>query len=248
MKYNPLSINQTSGADSTQAQEPEVKSFSSSSSNLNNASKREQSSSLELPSESIKGAANDVEVDEQVFNLDDYKSDYREGNPAVYCSTYHKYNCGSLEGAWLDITKFDDYEEFMAVCRFLHRDEHDPEFMFQDFENFPREWYTESGLSEEVFNNIQAYSDLSADEQEAFDAFLAYKGAGREDSVFEDFREAYCGEWASEEDFAEQLVDDCGLLSNVPDDLRYYFDFSKYARDLFMCDYYFESGHVFRCL
>ncbi len=228
MSTKSLSINPASGADSTQAQEPEVKSFSSSSSNLNNV---------------------EVDVDEvEEFDLSLYALKGFNGNPAVYVGTYGKYNSGSLRGAWLDITKFDDYEEFMAVCRFLHRDEHDPEFMFQDFENFPREWYSESGLSEEVFNNIQAYSDLSADEQEAFDAFLAYKGAGREDSVFEDFREAYCGEWASEEDFAEQLVDDCGLLSNVPDDLRYYFDFSKYARDLFMCDYYFESGHVFRCL
>ena len=96
----------------------------------------------------------------------------------MYVGTYGKYNSGSLRGAWLDITKFADYDEFLAVCRYLHRDEADPEFMFQDFENFPREWYSESGISEEVFNNIQAYGDLSADEKEAFDVYINYKGYG----------------------------------------------------------------------
>lgn len=224
MSNNSSISNPASGADRTQAQEQAVKGFSSSSSNLN-----------------------DVEVD--VYNLDDYKSDYREGNPAVFVCTYHKYNCGrSLDGAWLDLTKFADYDEFMAVCRYLHRDEADPELAFLDFENFCREWYCESSLDERTFDLIREYAELDEDEQEAFDAFLAYKGAGREDCVFEDFREAYCGKWSSEEDFAEQLAEDCGMLHDVPENLRCYFDWSKFARDLFMCDYYFDSCHVFRCI
>ena len=89
MSTKSLSINSASGADSTQAQEQVVKSFSSSSSNLNNASEREQSSSLELPSESIKGVANNVEADEaEEFDLDDYKYDYHTGNPAVYVGNW----------------------------------------------------------------------------------------------------------------------------------------------------------------
>ena len=44
-------------------------------------------------------------------------------------------------------------------------------------------------------------------------------------------------------DIVPTIIDD--MLDNVPDDLRYYFDFTNYARDVFMCDYYFDSGHVF---
>ena len=40
-----------------------------------------------------------------------------EGNPSVYCGTYSKYNGGSLYGAWLDLTKFADYDEFMSYYR-----------------------------------------------------------------------------------------------------------------------------------
>ncbi|MFT2869362.1 antirestriction protein ArdA, partial [Escherichia coli] len=32
--------------------------------------------------------------------------------PSVYVGTYHKYNCGSIAGAWLDLTDFDSSEEF----------------------------------------------------------------------------------------------------------------------------------------
>ena len=52
------------------------------------------------------------------------------GNPSIYCGTYAKYNDGDISGMWLDLTKFCDYEEFMDICRQLHIDEEDPEFMF----------------------------------------------------------------------------------------------------------------------
>ncbi|MDW4788605.1 antirestriction protein ArdA, partial [Escherichia coli] len=36
--------------------------------------------------------------------------------PSVYVGTYHKYNCGSIAGAWLDLTDFDSSEEFYGHC------------------------------------------------------------------------------------------------------------------------------------
>lgn len=53
---------------------------------------------------------------------------------AVYVGTYHKYNNGSIMGAWLTINDFKTPEDFWSACRRLHSDERDPEFMFQDYE------------------------------------------------------------------------------------------------------------------
>ena len=98
MSNNSLSFEFASGADSTQVQEQVVKSCSSSSSNLNNASKRVKAElALSLPSGSIKGVANEVEVCEAELDLADFKFDYRTGNPAVYVSSYHRYSCGNLD-------------------------------------------------------------------------------------------------------------------------------------------------------
>ncbi len=222
MSYNLFISNSANGADSTQSQE-QVKGFSSSSSNLNN-----------------------VEVDEvEEFDLEDYKYDYHTGNPAVCVGTYHKYNCGSIFGMWLDLTTFADYDEFCAVCRFLHRDEADPELMCQDYENFPAEWYTEGFMSEEEFDKIQEFAELDDDEREAFQAYIDFKCDSSLD--IDDFREAYQGEWDSEEEYARHIVEECGMLDNVPESLKEYFDFERYADDLFRWDYEFIDDYVFRC-
>jgi antirestriction protein len=50
------------------------------------------------------------------------------------------------------------------------------------------------------------------------------------------------GEYDSEEDFASQLVDECYSL---PEFAISYFDYEKFARDLFIGDYWFSDGFVF---
>ena len=225
MSTKSLSINSASGADSTQAQEQSVKSFSSSSSNLN-----------------------DVEIDEvEEFDLKDYALTYFDGSPAVYVGTYGKYASGSLRGVWLDLTTFADYDEFLAVCRYLHRDEADPEFMAQDYTDFPEMFYTEGFMSEREFDVIQEFAKLDDDDKEAFEVYVAAFGSSRDDvSIFDNFREAYQGKWDSEKDFTYNLVDEIGYLQGVPDSVASYFDYDAFARDLFIDDYYFDSGFVFR--
>ena len=61
----------------------------------------------------------------------------------------------------------------------------------------------------------------------------------------EAFGNAYMGYYDSEEAFAEQYLDDTGMLSEVPEHLQCYFDVERFARDLFLGDYYFDDGFVF---
>ena len=68
-------------------------------------------------------------------------------SPAVYVGTYHKYNCGSIYGKWLDLTDFDGEDEFLKACRELHAGEDDPEFMFQDREGIPSQFASESSVN-----------------------------------------------------------------------------------------------------
>ena len=64
--------------------------------------------------------------------------------PRLYVGTYAKYNSGSIEGEWLDLEDYSDRASFLDACRVLQSDEADPEIMFQDFDNIPRCWYSES--------------------------------------------------------------------------------------------------------
>ena len=67
--------------------------------------------------------------------------------PSVYVGTYRKYNNGSLFGEWVDLDKFENRDEFYAYIRKLHKDERDPEFMFQDWEYVPSCFIGESWIS-----------------------------------------------------------------------------------------------------
>ena len=221
MDNNSNSINPASVADSTSVQEQIVKG-SLSSSNFNIVDELE-------------------EVD-----LNFHKYDYRSGHPAVFCCTYHKYNEGrSLTGGmWLDLYTFSSYEDFIAACRWLHRDESDPELMFLDFENYPESFYSESCMGEDTFERILEYADLDSDEQEAFKAFLDI--TCQSDASFDDFRERYCGKWVSEREFAEHLCDELDMFHNVPESVSRFFSYDAFARELFLSDYDFSDGYVFR--
>ena len=94
-----------------------------------------------------------------------------EGNPSIYCGTYGKYS-----------------------------GEEDPELMFQDYEAFPREWYSEGFMSEEDFEHIREYNDMCDKHgQDAVDDYMEFR------DNLDDFEEAYCGHWDSEEAFGRDL-------------------------------------------
>lgn len=129
-------------------------------------------------------------------------------HPSVYVGTYEKYNNGSLFGEWVDLTKFATYNDFMRYIRKLHSDERNPEFMMQDFEGYPEEWYYESGMSKDTFDKIKEYWEAFDGDYVKREAYQAYSGwAGREASV-EDFENRYLGTWDSEYDYIDEMIEE----------------------------------------
>ena len=70
----------------------------------------------------------DFTVPELEAAIADHKSGC-DGEPSVYVGTYGKYNEGSLRGLWIDISSFDDYDEFINFCKAIHAEEYDTELM-----------------------------------------------------------------------------------------------------------------------
>lgn len=157
-------------------------------------------------------------------------------NPSVYVSTYAKYNNGNLKGAWIDLTNFNDYDDFLAHCRDLHSDEQDPELMFQDYENFPHCYYAESGLD----SSLWEYINLDDDDREMLEA---YHEAGFEGNI-DDARDAFQGHYESDYEFACEMLEMTGDIQLIPEYLSNYFDYDKFARDL-MFDYSSSNGFYF---
>lgn len=163
-------------------------------------------------------------------------------SPALYCGTYGKYNDGSLFGLWIDLSSFDDYDEFINFCKAIHADEDDPELMYQDYENMPGSLYHES-MGEKGFEKIMEYCELCDDYSvEAVDDFLEWFMP----EYLYRMPDIYVGVYDSEEDFARELVNECYNIDKTMDNLANYFNYEAFARDLFINDYCFGiHGTVF---
>lgn len=155
---------------------------------------------------------------------------------SVYVGTYAKYNNGSIKGAWVDLTQFSDHDEFLEHCMELHKDEDDPELMYQDFEEFPKRYYSESGLDADLWE----WLSLDDHEKEILEAYLECFGEGDID----DAMDAYQGQFDSDIDFTMDLLEACG---DIPQDLPSYvvIDWEATARNI-MFDYSEHNGFYFR--
>jgi antirestriction protein len=63
------------------------------------------------------------------------------------------------------------------------------------------------------------------------------------DSMLSPVIDSTLGQYDDEEDFAYEIIEEC---YDLPEFAKTYFDYEKFARDLFMCDYWFDDGFVFR--
>lgn len=169
-------------------------------------------------------------------------------NLSIYVGTYKKYNEGSLFGQWLNLSDYNDFEELIQAMRKLHQDEQDPEFMIQDWE-CPKFIHTmnlisESYLSEDIYEVLEAVGNCDYD-QEILDAYVDCYGV--EDTIhelIERVEETYTGEYNTDEDFVQQLLEETG---DIPENLPSYIhiDWESTARNI-MFDYSTSNNHYFR--
>lgn len=85
---------------------------------------------------------------------------------------------------------------------------------------------------------MQATQEISASfeipsyiDAELLNAFADQEGLNDQEEAVDRFEECYAGTFNTLEEWAENLLDETGELNEIPDHLRFYFDFSAYARD-----------------
>lgn len=166
----------------------------------------------------------------------------------VYVGTYAKYNNGDISGEWVDLSYYSDAEELLARFAEIHEDESDPEYMIQDKEGescilsmigesmSEDEWET---VLEKISEIEGSYLDI-----EVISAYCSGFGYNLADVAISDIEEAYSGSYDSDEEFAEDMADQCGY--KIPNEWPFRcIDWEWAAREL-MCDYMEHDGHYFR--
>ena len=131
--------------------------------------------------------------------------------PKLYVGTYAKYNDGSIGGEWVELEQFSDADSFLKHCAEIHSDEEDPEFMFQDFEGFPRSFYSESANSSDL-EKLFEYINLDEDDRNLLEMYAAATGYDLEDIDIDAARDNFHGTADSEAYFAEQIAEETGAI------------------------------------
>ena len=122
-----------------------------------------------------------------------------QDTPRIYVGTYRKYNNGSIGGKWMELEDYANKEDFIEACTLLHKDESDPEFMFQDWENLP----SGVGLIDEgyVKESLWDWLALDEDERELLGIYLDHVDG---EANLETAQENFAGRHDSEKDFAAE--------------------------------------------
>lgn len=166
-------------------------------------------------------------------------------NAAIYCGTYHKYNCGSLFGEWIQLSDFADKDEFIAYCKQLHKDEDDPELMFQDMEYIPSWLGGESWISPIVWDLMNADDD----DLDILGHYLQACTIDTEDmsaeELIDEAREKFVGQFDSLEELGEEMALQLLCIpKDIWDTIEPYFNYEEYGRS-FTYDWYEDDGYYY---
>lgn len=116
------------------------------------------------------------------------------------------------------------------------------EWAVHDYDDLSSSWGEHPDL-DKLCEFVETLEELDEDEREAF---IAYRDNEGDHVDLESFRDAYAGKFDSWADFAESLIDEQGVLQEVPAELARYFDYESYGRDLRLGgDAYEASGFYF---
>lgn len=161
--------------------------------------------------------------------------------PQAYVSTYSLYNNGYLSGRWFAASELYDGEAVMAEIRRLAVKDGIPEseldkvvgdeIMVQDTDGYPFDIRTD---------NIEELAEIGKAVEDDDDLILRIAlleashgtdGMGYAE-IIEAARDLCWTEGRDIEDCAAELCEDMGVLDEIPEHLRNYFDYASYARDL----------------
>jgi len=150
-----------------------------------------------------------------------------EIEPRIYVACLAAYNAGKLHGKWIELggkTAEDVRAEIQEILK-TSPEPHAEEWAIHDYELGG----IKIGENEDL-DKIMEFVGHLVEHGEAFAAYVNNFGADY--ATLEGFEDAYQGEHDNVVAYAEQWLEETGGLAQIPENLRYYFDYEKYARDL----------------
>ena len=169
--------------------------------------------------------------------------------PRIYIACLASYNAGILHGNWIDLDGTEDVKEIINETLKQSPVEDAEEWAIHDHEGCG---YLGEYAGFQVLDAISAAHGKAETESvdwELFCEYCTHAGHDIKTGAVEKFSEARAGSGSSLVDWCHGFLDDSGQLEAIPENLRHYFDYEAFARDLEISDIFtIEHGgetHVF---
>lgn len=153
-------------------------------------------------------------------------SDYR-----IYVACLAAYNAGHLHGEWIDVNPSEGTDALYAEIRNVLSSSPQP-----DAEEWAIHDYELGGCRISEYESLENVIDTVELLEEHNDDTLVSGVMNYYcdlDEAKQALEERYQGKYDSLEQWAEEFLHDTGDFAKIPENLRFYFDYEKYARD---CD------------
>ncbi len=163
----------------------------------------------------------------------------------IYIASLSDYNAGILHGKWIELSDLSVEEIHTEIQSILQSSPYT-----KQYGEVAEEWaihdFELGGIRISEYEDLDTVVKIVTALSEHGEAFaIYYNDVSDLDYAIEHFEEAYLGEYDSFLDYATESFDEL-YAHAIPENLRYYIDYSAYARDLEIEGYFSEDGHVFR--
>lgn len=154
----------------------------------------------------------------------------------IYITNLGKYNEGELIGEWLTLPATE--EELEVVLNSIGiSDKPDKDGNYYE-EYFITDYESDLNIEVGEYDNINELNDMAQQiedmdeyDKEIITALMSNGDTFEEAIEHKDDCIIYYG-CEDMEDVARQYADETGLLDSIPEDLRFYFDFKTFGRDM----------------
>lgn len=152
--------------------------------------------------------------------------------PRIYVACLASYNAGILHGEWITLDGAVDIGDAIKAMLDASPVDNAEEYAVHDHESC-------SHLSEyagmDTLNEIvEAYQLTEANtiDWELFCEFCSHLGKGLNPTEISSFEDSYAGSSIDLVSWCQDFLEETGQLEAIPENLRFYFDYEAYARDI----------------
>ena len=162
----------------------------------------------------------------------------------VFITNLGKYNEGELVGEWLELPATQ--EEIDNCLERIGINERYEEYFITDYESTYGFEVSEYESLTELNEQAQLLADLSDYDREIISVLMEEGGYDFGEALDELDNVMTFPECYDMTDVAEQYAEETGMLDSLPENLRHYFDFEKFGRDLqFDGNFMFSGGTAY---